>query len=84
MNKRQVVITGMGIVSPAGNDLDAYWKNLSSGRSGIGKITRFDCSDMPTKIAGEVQDYDPARYIGEKQARRLDRYAQFANGFQNK
>ncbi len=81
MRDRRVVITGMGVVTPVGNDLEAFWESLKAGRSGIGRITRFDPEKFDSKIAGEVNDYDPVRYYRTpKDVRRTDRYTQFAVG----
>ncbi len=75
---RRVVITGMGVVTPLGHELDAFWKNLISGQSGIDKITAFDVSAFDTQIAGQVKDFDlsPA-FPSPKEIRRTDRYSQF-------
>ncbi|MDI3341503.1 MAG: beta-ketoacyl-ACP synthase II [Sphaerobacter sp.] len=75
---RRVVVTGMGIVSPVGNTLDAAWDALLSGRSGTGPITRFDASGFATQIAGEVRDFDPRDRLDAKEARRTDRFIQLA------
>jgi len=75
---RRVVITGFGVVTPLGNDTDTYWNNLLDGTSGIGAQTRFDSSDYPSKIAGEVKKFDLSGYVEPKEARRLDLYAQYA------
>ena len=77
MNNR-VVITGIGVISPIGTGKDAFWQALLEGKNGIGKITRFDAADYGAQIAGEVKDFDPKDYIDRKEARRMDRYAQFA------
>ena len=77
MSKRRVVITGMGIVSPVGNDLATAWDNISHGRSGIGPITSFDASAYATRIAGEVRDFDPAAYIPAKEAKRMDPFIHY-------
>ncbi len=77
MSKRRVVITGMGIVSPVGNDLATAWDNISHGRSGIGPITHFDASAYATRIAGEVRDFDPAAYIPAKEAKRMDPFIHY-------
>lgn len=77
MTKR-VVITGMGIVSPLGNDISTFWENLINGQSGIDLITSFDTSDFSVKIAAEVKDFDPLQYIERKEARKMDRFVQFA------
>ena len=59
MSKRRVVVTGMGIISPVGNDIATAWQNIVEGRSGIGPVTSFDASAYATRIAGEVRDFDP-------------------------
>jgi 3-oxoacyl-[acyl-carrier-protein] synthase II len=75
---RRVVVTGMGIVSPLGNDLETFWKNLTAGNCGIGKIAAFDAAAFDTKIAGEVKDFNPApAFPSPKEVRRTDRYSQF-------
>jgi 3-oxoacyl-[acyl-carrier-protein] synthase II len=78
MSKPRVVITGMGTINPCGLDVDTTWDNLIHGRTGIGPITRFDPSPLNVKIAAEVKDFDPANYMEGKEARRRDRFAQFA------
>lgn len=77
MNKRAVV-TGIGVVSPVGNNLEEFWDNLVAGKSGVGPITRFDTKGYTSRIAAEVKDFDPAEYIDRKEARRMDRFAQYA------
>ncbi|MBU0502544.1 MAG: beta-ketoacyl-ACP synthase II [Candidatus Margulisbacteria bacterium] len=77
MSKR-VVITGLGVVSPIGIGLDNFWQGLSTGKNGIDKITHFDPSDFPTKIAGQVNDFNPSDYLDKKEARRLVKFIQFA------
>lgn len=72
MPKRRVVITGMGIVSPVGNTISDAWDNLTNGKSGITRITRFDASALASQIAGEVKDFDITQYIPVKEARRMD------------
>jgi len=74
---RRVVITGLGTINPVGATVDATWKNLLSGTSGIGRVQRIDVSDLPSKIAGEVSDFEVTDYIPKRLARRMDRYAQF-------
>lgn len=76
--KRRVVVTGLGVVSPVGNEVDTFWNSLLEGKSGIGPITRFDVSEYPAKIAGEVKDFDPHQFIDRKEARKMDRFTQFA------
>ncbi len=78
---RRVVITGMGVVSPIGNDLDTFWQNLTTGKSGVRTITSMDTTDYGCKIAGEVVDFDAKPYFKNfKDARRSDRFAQLAMG----
>lgn len=76
--KHRAVITGMGVVSPVGNNLDDFWQSIITGQSGIGLVTRFDVSDLPTKVAGEVKDFEPTQWIDKKESRRMDRFTQFA------
>ena len=76
--KKRVVVTGMGAITPVGIGKDAYWQALIAGKSGIGPITRFDASEYSTQIAGEVNDFDPSLYIDKKEAKRMDRFTQFA------
>lgn len=75
---QRVVVTGMGAVSPIGNDVDAFWKNMKAGKHGFAEITKFDTSDMSTKIAGEVKNFDPTEYISRKDTRRMDDFSQYA------
>lgn len=77
MSKRRVVVTGMGIVSPVGNDLATAWDNISNGRSGIGPITQFDSSAFTTRIAGEVRDFDPTVWIPAKDAKKMDSFIHY-------
>ncbi|MFJ7887205.1 beta-ketoacyl-ACP synthase II [Lysinibacillus xylanilyticus] len=74
----RVVITGMGIVSPIGNNIQTFWNNLINGESGISTIDTFDVTNHKTKIAGIVQDFDADEVLGKNEARRLDRFSQFA------
>ncbi len=76
--RRPVVITGMGCITPLGNDIVSTWDAICSGRSGVGPITLFDASDLETRFAAEVKGFDPVAHFGRKDARRMDRYAQFA------
>ncbi len=75
---RRVVVTGLGALTPIGNTVDEFWASLIQGRSGIGPITRFDATDFPTRIAGEVRNFDPLDFVDKKEARRLDPYLQYA------
>jgi 3-oxoacyl-[acyl-carrier-protein] synthase II len=75
---RRVVITGLGAVTPIGNTAEEFWKNLIAGKSGIGPITRFDTSNSPVKIAGEVRGFNSDDYIDPKAARRMARFSHFA------
>lgn len=78
MEHRRVVITGMGPVTPVGIGTDDYWRALLDGVSGVGRITHFDASEFTTRIAAEVKGFDPEQYIERKEARRMDRFVQFA------
>ena len=80
MNKRRVVITGMGVVTPIGIGLQEFWQGLMEGRNGVDLITKFDTSKFDTKFAAEVKNFDPLNYLDKKAAKRLDEYAQFAIG----
>ncbi|EJL30052.1 beta-ketoacyl-ACP synthase II [Brevibacillus sp. BC25] len=75
--KRRVVITGVGVVSPVGNDAQTFWNSLLEGKSGIDRVAAFDASDYPTQIAGEVKNFDPEQYMDKKDIRRTDRFVQF-------
>jgi 3-oxoacyl-[acyl-carrier-protein] synthase II len=76
--KNRVVITGLGIISPVGNDVESFWGSLKQGKSGVGLVTRFDAEGMTTKIAAEVKDFDGAKYLEKKELRRMDLVEQFA------
>jgi 3-oxoacyl-[acyl-carrier-protein] synthase II len=77
MSRRRVVVTGMGIVSPVGIGVSASWANILAARSGIAVITRFDASAFPSRIAGEVKDFDVTRYLSGKDARRYDTFVHY-------
>lgn len=77
MSKRRVVVTGLGIVSPIGNDLATAWGNITAGKSGIGPITHFDAGAFATRIAGEVRDFDPARWIPPKDVKKMDSFIHY-------
>jgi 3-oxoacyl-[acyl-carrier-protein] synthase II len=74
--RRRVVVTGMGAVTPLGNDIETTWANLLAGKSGAAKIEQFDASTYPVNFACELKDFDPKQWIDHKQARRMDRFAQ--------
>src|SRR3989304_8540125 len=74
----RVVVTGLGVVSPVGLDVETFWQSLLSGRTGIGPITLFDASNFPVRIAAEVKGFDPQQYMDFKMARRSGRFAQMA------
>ena len=75
--KRRVVITGLGIVSPIGNDIDSAWNSAVNGKGGIGPITRFDPSELNSHIAGEVKDFDVTQYMPAKEARQMDTFIHY-------
>jgi len=77
MARRRVAITGLGIISPVGNSVDVAWGNLLAGRSGIGPITRFDASTFPTRIGGEVKDFDVSAWMPAKEARHFDTFIHY-------
>lgn len=74
----RVVVTGMGVVSPVGNDVSTFWENIKAGKCGIGPITKFDTADFKVKVAGEVRDFDPRRYMEKLDVLHSDIYTQFA------
>ncbi len=75
---RRIVITGLGCVTPIGIGKNEFWKSIKSGKSGVGPITRFDTSDFTSKIAAEVKDFKPEDYLDKKDAKRMDRFTQYA------
>src|SRR6056297_1412165 len=75
---KRVVVTGLSVLSPLGVDLERSWANLLAGKSGIGPITRFDCSEYTSKIAGEVKEFQADKYMPKKQIQRMDRFNQYA------
>ncbi len=77
LEKRRVVITGMGVIAPNGIGVKNFWDSLVHGRSGIKTVSRFDVSSYPSKVAGEIRDFDPTDYIDSKTVRRIDRFSQF-------
>ncbi len=78
MELKRVVVTGIGLITPLGNSIEEFWKNLSDGVSGASPITRFDTTHFKTKFACEVKGFEPGDYMDRKEARKLDLYAQFA------
>ncbi len=78
MSRRRVVVTGLGIVCPVGIGVDESWRGILAGKSGIGPITQFDASSFPTRIAGEVKDFQAEKYMDKKEMRRNDRFIHFA------
>ena len=76
--RKRVVITGLGCISPVGNDVKTLWENITAGRSGIDTITQYDPSEHKTKIAAEVKGFDGPAMFGQREARRMDRYTQYA------
>ncbi len=75
---KRVVVTGLGAITPVGNDVGSMWESLKAGRHGIGPITKFDCSDFKAKVAAEVKGFDPLEYMEKSDARRSDLYTQYA------
>ncbi|MCL5055627.1 MAG: beta-ketoacyl-ACP synthase II [Firmicutes bacterium] len=78
MSEKRIVITGMGAVTPIGIGREAFWDSLISGKSGIGPITAFDASKYPSRIAGEVRNFDPLQFLSKKEVRKNDRFVQFS------
>ncbi|WP_314586076.1 beta-ketoacyl-ACP synthase II [Paenibacillus terrigena] len=76
--KQRVVITGMGVVTSLGSDLNTFWNNLMEGKSGVSNVEAFDVSEYPTRIAASIKDFNPDEYMDKKEARRMDRFVQFA------
>lgn len=78
MTNRRVVVTGIGAISPVGNDAETGWKNIIEGNSGIGPLTRLNADDFPVKVAAEIKDFDIETYINRKEARKMDRFTHYA------
>lgn len=76
--KRRVVVTGIGTVNPLGNNVDELWDGITHGKSGIGRITRFDPSELPSQIAGEVKNFNPALFMDKKESRKMALFSQYA------
>ena len=75
---KRVVITGLGAISPVGNNIDEFWNSLTAGKSGIQRITQFDPTQYDSQIAGEVKGFDPSACISPKDKRRMDKFVQYA------
>ena len=75
---RRVVVTGMGAITPLGNDVQSFWEGLVEGKSGVGPITKFDTTDYKVKLAAEVKDFDPKLYMDFKSAKRMELFSQYA------
>src|SRR5262249_1359235 len=75
---KRVVVTGLGLVTPLGNDVTANWQNLLAGRSGISAVSRFDAHSLPVRIAGEVRNFDPSAYIEKKDVKKMDTFIHYA------
>lgn len=78
MNKRRVVVTGIGAVTPLGNDAETTWENIIAGKSGIGPLTRLNAEEFPVKVAAEVKDFNIEQYTDRKEARKMDRFTHYA------
>jgi len=78
--RRRVVVTGLGLVTPLGTGLETNWARLRAGRSGIGRISRFDASQLPARVAGEVRDFEPERFIERRDVKKMDIFIQYAVG----
>jgi 3-oxoacyl-[acyl-carrier-protein] synthase II len=76
--KKRIVITGMGVVSSLGIGTDKFWNSIKEGKCGIKTVKRFDVSNIPTKVAAEIDDFDPLQFIDRKEAKRMDRYTRYA------
>lgn len=78
MSKKRVVVTGLGALSPLGNDAETSWKNAIGGVSGIGPITRVESDEYPAKVAAELKDFNIENHMDKKEARKMDRFTQYA------
>jgi 3-oxoacyl-[acyl-carrier-protein] synthase II len=78
MDKRRIVITGLGVISPVGNTKDEFWKSLIEGKSGVASIKAFDPDGFTSHIAAEVKGFDPSRFINPKDLKRMDKFVQYA------
>jgi 3-oxoacyl-[acyl-carrier-protein] synthase II len=78
MEKRRVVVTGIGAVTPLGNDIDTTWKNIIEGKSGVGPLTRINADEYPAKVSAELKDFNPEAFMEKTDARKMDRFTQYA------
>ena len=78
VKERRVVVTGMGAITPVGNNIEDFWNSLVEGKSGISTITRFDPGDSKTRIAGEIKDFNPEPIISAREVKRMDLFCQYA------
>ena len=78
MSKRRVVVTGLGAVTPIGNNVETFWENVKAGTVGIGEITRFDTTDFKVKLAAEVKNFNAKEYMDFKSAKRMELFSQYA------
>lgn len=76
--RRRVVITGMGVVTPIGNDIPSFWQSLLAGKSGAARLAAFDTSDLEVQIGAEVKGFEPTQRLDPKLVKRTDRFTQFA------
>ena len=76
--ERRVVITGLGAITPIGNNVEEFWKGIKTGKCGIAEITEFDTENFKVKLAGEVKNYNPEEYFDKRSSKRLDKFSQFA------
>ncbi|RPF52100.1 beta-ketoacyl-ACP synthase II [Aquisalibacillus elongatus] len=78
MTKRRVVVTGLGVISPVGNDVDSFWHNITSGQTGISELTKLDADQYSAKVAAQLNDFDPKDYMEKREARKMDAFTQYA------
>ncbi|CEG26096.1 beta-ketoacyl-ACP synthase II [Bacillus sp. B-jedd] len=78
MTKRRVVVTGIGAVTPLGNDAETTWQNIVAGKSGVGPMTRINADEYPAKVAAQINDFNPEEFMEKKEARKMDRFTQYA------
>ena len=77
MQKRRVVVTGMGCLTPVGNTINQFWNSILSGKSGVSEITSFDAQDMPVKFSASIKDFDVEKYLDIKEQRKMDLFMQY-------